>query len=83
MRHGKIKDFATSFLKMTWHVLDVGSIWIKEFASALNSFTPTVSWAPVMRAYGFLERWEREEELADPALRIRRFPGSAEFVGVA
>ncbi len=59
---------------MTWHVLDVGSIWIKEFASALNSFMPTVSWAPVMRAYGFLERWEREEELVDPALRIRRFP---------
>jgi glycosyltransferase involved in cell wall biosynthesis len=59
---------------MTWHVLDVGSIWIKEFASALNSFIPTVSWAPVMRTYGFLEGWEREEELADPALRIRRFP---------
>ena len=59
---------------MIWHVLDVGSIWIKEFASALSSFMPTVSWAPAMRTYGFLERWEREEELADPPLRIRRFP---------
>jgi glycosyltransferase involved in cell wall biosynthesis len=59
---------------MIWHVLDVGSIWMKEFASALNSFMPTVSWEPEMRGYGLLERWEREEQLADPPLRIRRFP---------
>jgi glycosyltransferase involved in cell wall biosynthesis len=59
---------------MTWHVLDVGSIWIKEFASALGSFESTVGWAPAMRTVGLFERWEREEQLKDPPLRIRHFP---------
>src|SRR5262249_9658485 len=67
-------DPCRCIIGMTWHVLDVGSVWIKEFASALASFTNTVNWAPVMSAWGFMKEWEREERLGDPVLLIRRVP---------
>jgi glycosyltransferase involved in cell wall biosynthesis len=57
-----------------WHVLDVGSIWMKEFASALAEFVSAVNWSPVIGKVGALENWEREEEHAEPFLRIRHFP---------
>ena len=58
---------------MTWQVLDVGSVWMKEFASALSHFVPTVSWSPTFKWAGLMESWEREEQLADPPLKVRRF----------
>ncbi len=57
-----------------WHVLDVGSIWMKEFASALTQFVPSVNWAPVMRPAGAFESWQREEQHLAPLLRISYFP---------
>lgn len=59
---------------MMWHVLDAGSVWVKEFASALGREVPVTAWAPEMRPAGLLERWERAESLADPPLTLRRFP---------
>ncbi len=57
-----------------WQILDVGSIWMKEFASALVAMHPCTAWAPEMRFTGALERWQREEMLADPPLTVVRFP---------
>lgn len=59
---------------MTWQVLDVGSIWVKEFASALHDFVDVVGWAPSMSWWGFLQTAEREESLAEPSLSVRNFP---------
>ena len=59
---------------MTWHVLDIGSVWVKEFASALSSFAPTLGWSPVMSWTGLFECWERSDELLDPPLQLRHFP---------
>ena len=59
---------------MTWHVLDVGSIWMKEFASALARIVPTVNWLPVMKATGAFENWERREVISSPPLQVRHFP---------
>ena len=59
---------------MSWHVLDVGSIWIREFSSALSSFSPTIGWLPDMGWLGFLKSGERIKQLADPPLQIRHFP---------
>ena len=57
-----------------WQILDVGSIWMKEFAVALARQTTTVAWEPIMRAAGALERWQRDELLTQPPLTVRRYP---------
>ena len=57
-----------------WQILDVGSIWMKEFASALSSLVPTISWAPDMTRTGMLRNYERPEQIANPPLTIERFP---------
>lgn len=57
-----------------WHVLDVGSIWMKEFAAALSELVPLKCWAPKIRNFGWWEHWEREIELPDPRLRFTEFP---------
>ena len=59
---------------VTWHVLDAGSVWIKEFSSALDSFVPSIGWSPVMSWTGLFEHSVRLEELADPPLRMHHFP---------
>ncbi len=71
---GEFRDECLELKQVAWHVLDAGSIWVKEFASALTRFVPTVNWAPTMRSSGVFESWEREEELLDPPLRLRHFP---------
>lgn len=58
----------------TWQILDVGSIWMREFASAMSQTHPVVAWWPETRSLGAFERWERTETIADPSLEIRRFP---------
>lgn len=57
-----------------WHVLDAGSIWIKEFASALSRRVDVQTWIPEMRWTGLFETWRREETLEDPPLRPVLFP---------
>ncbi len=57
-----------------WQVLDVGSVWMKEFASAMASFVPTVSWCPSMCFTGALQNWERVQQVPDPPLEIVHFP---------
>ncbi len=57
-----------------WQVLDVGSIWMKEFAAALGRVAPVVAWEPVMARFGALQRWERVKSLTHPVLDVRRFP---------
>ena len=59
---------------VTWHILDAGSVWIKEFTSALSTFVPALGWSPVMSLAGFFERWERQEEIPDPPLRMHYYP---------
>ena len=57
-----------------WQILDVGSIWMKEFASALAKRHRLVAWAPVMSYAGAVQRWQRPEALLDPPLDTLRFP---------
>ncbi len=57
-----------------WQILDVGSIWMKEFAAALAGAVPVVAWEPVMHRAGLFRRAEHEELLREPALAIRRYP---------
>jgi glycosyltransferase involved in cell wall biosynthesis len=57
-----------------WQILDVGSIWMKEFASALSTLVPTVAWCPQMANFGAIENWQRDETLASPPLQITYFP---------
>lgn len=57
-----------------WHILDVGSIWMREFASAMGQENTVVAWWPVMRSLGAFERWNRVESVQNPALEVLRFP---------
>jgi hypothetical protein len=59
---------------MTWHVLDVGSIWLKEFASALSEMVATENWCPQIRNFGSWEDWEETDPVLDPRLTLTRFP---------
>lgn len=59
---------------MVWHVLDAGSIWLKEFASALGTLVPTVNWCPETRNFGHWEGWERSDRVTDPPMEVIRFP---------
>jgi glycosyltransferase involved in cell wall biosynthesis len=57
-----------------WHVVDTGSIWLKEFAFALGTMVPTRNWWPETRNFGAWENWERIEQVADPPISVTRFP---------
>ncbi len=57
-----------------WQILDVGSIWMREFASAMARTHPVVAWWPEMRRLGALERWQRPESVPEPPLEVHRFP---------
>ena len=57
-----------------WHILDVGSIWMKEFSSALSRTVPTVAWSPKMSRLGMLQDWQHPEWLENPRLQVRHFP---------
>lgn len=57
-----------------WQILDVGSIWMREFASAMARTHPVVAWWPEMRLLGAFQRWERVESLPEPPLEVRRYP---------
>jgi teichuronic acid biosynthesis glycosyltransferase TuaH len=57
-----------------WQILDVGSVWMKEFAAAMTAHVPTISWCPSMRFSGVLQSWERVQQMDDPPLRFIEFP---------
>ena len=56
-----------------WQVLDVGSIWMREFASALSQQVETVAWWPEMLRFAPTGK-VHEELIEAPPLRVRRFP---------
>ena len=58
----------------SWQILDVGSIWMKEFAAAMARVVPIVAWSPVMSLTGMFRRAEREETLQDPPLTLTHYP---------
>lgn len=57
-----------------WQILDVGSIWMKEFSHALSKVEDVVAWAPRMDMLGMFHNGEELEVLADPSLTMYRFP---------
>ncbi|MEK6280451.1 MAG: glycosyltransferase [Acidobacteriota bacterium] len=40
----------------------------------MGTIVPTIGWLPRISNTGIFERWEHEEVLDDPTIRIRRFP---------
>jgi glycosyltransferase involved in cell wall biosynthesis len=60
--------------QLHWQVLDAGSVWMKEFASALSRFVPTTVWIPKMSLTGHWQAGEHVEQIADPQLEARVFP---------
>ena len=56
-----------------WQILDVGSIWMREFASALAEQVPVVAWQPEMVRAGLGARRVRREQITDPPIEVRRF----------
>lgn len=56
-----------------WQILDVGSIWMREFASALAEQVRVVAWQPEMVRAGFGVGKIRREQVSDPPLEVRRF----------
>lgn len=58
----------------SWHILDTGSIWLKEFAVELGRMVPVRNWCPEIRNFGWFEDWERTDRVADPRLDMTRFP---------
>ncbi len=57
-----------------WNVMDVGSIWMKEFASALGKMVSTRCWEPQVSAVGAFQTRVVDEHMDDPQLDILRFP---------
>ena len=57
-----------------WQILDVGSIWMKEFASALGQIEQVHAWAPEFSSVALFSDWQRLETLTHPPLEILRFP---------
>lgn len=57
-----------------WQILDVGSIWMREFGSALSRQASVVAWTPVMSRMGIFSDWEWVVEIPEPALTVRQFP---------
>ena len=58
----------------TWNVLDVGSVWMKEYASALQKTARVNAWQPRMQLLGALRNWQSRKVLVDPPLGISLFP---------
>jgi hypothetical protein len=57
-----------------WQILDTGSIWMKEFASALCKMESVAAWSPTMQKLGMFRNWQTTEFLPNPDLKMLRFP---------
>lgn len=75
-RRPEMRAMEAQFLNNSpvWHVLDVGSVWMKEFASALSQFARAKSWTPDISSVGAFVNREREESWRQPPLEITHFP---------
>ena len=60
--------------KTSWHILDTKSIWLKEFASSLNTLVRTDNWCPEIRNFGSFGQWQEVDRSIDPPLTTIRFP---------
>ena len=58
----------------TWQILDVNSVWMKEFACALGELAPVTCWSPIMRRLGMFEDWQSLRSLGEPPLEVVQFP---------
>ncbi len=58
---------------MFWHVLDVRSIWIREFTGALSAQTPALGWLPQIHSWPWLRSRGQELTMLDPPMRVQRF----------
>jgi Glycosyl transferases group 1 len=58
----------------SWQILDTGSIWMKEFASALSKMESVTAWWPAMEKLGMFQNWQTQEILPSPELKMLRFP---------
>lgn len=59
---------------MVWHMLDAGSIWLKEFASSLAELVHLRCWNPEIRNLGMLGGPEQVVHLDNPKLAYTSFP---------
>jgi glycosyltransferase involved in cell wall biosynthesis len=57
-----------------WQILDVGSIWMKEFAHAFCKVENARAWVPKFSNVASLARWGETEQLTEPPLQIEKFP---------
>jgi glycosyltransferase involved in cell wall biosynthesis len=57
-----------------WQILDVGSIWMKEFAHAMGKEVPIVAWCPEMSAVGAVQNWQKVRTISHPPLDVTYFP---------
>ena len=58
---------------MTWHVLDIGSIWIKEFTSALGLSVPSLGWSRHMKMWAPSLSIGSQRTIPDPPLKYIPF----------
>ena len=59
---------------MSWHILDTGSIWLKEFAFALGELVPTHNWSPEFHVLGHWQKWKQVRQVNDPRITMTVFP---------
>jgi hypothetical protein len=61
---------------MLWHILDINSIWVREFASALSQITPTLGWVAEMSWTGMFQTGpgaSKDEFFENPPVKYRRY----------
>ncbi len=56
-----------------WQLLQVSDVLDREFGSALSENVPTLAWEPMM-SFAPWRLSEVDADVADPPLRVRRFP---------
>ena len=59
--------------RQTWQIIDVGSVWMKEFASAMARQTKVTAWSPLMSKIGALRTKTRSSVIQDPPLEVHEF----------
>lgn len=57
-----------------WNILDVGSIWMKEFGAALSRTERVQAWVPRMQIAAGLRSTVHRRVLPDPPLEMLEFP---------
>lgn len=59
---------------MTWHVFDISSVCLEQFAIALGELTPSIGWKRRMRLDAFARSSSYSASEASPGLRLHEFP---------